>query len=178
MLLSLLLFCSVFRVLAVCCFASSYAAAGDDSLRSCYKCFCACNLVDLNVSHRTPCHRGSAVLQRDAMVGIGVTAQTTAGNLKRHTPRRRAGARARTNNTRTGAYKQGPKQPATTGNTQCARERRKQKNTHGTQQPWVQPSKSMRVHPDTKVRSNRSTGPTATTEALGKPPAPETLPGH
>ena len=31
------------------------------------------------------------VLQRYPIVGIGVTAQTTAGNLKRHTPRRRSG---------------------------------------------------------------------------------------
>ena len=37
--LTLLLFYSVFRVLAVCCCASSCAAAGDDSPRSCHKCF-------------------------------------------------------------------------------------------------------------------------------------------
>ena len=39
------------------------------------------------------------MLQRDATAGIGVTAQTTAGNPKRHTPRQRAGPRARTNHT-------------------------------------------------------------------------------
>ena len=33
------------------------------------------------------------MLQRDATVGIGVRAQTTAGNSKRHTSRRRAGPR-------------------------------------------------------------------------------------
>ena len=36
-LLTLLLFCSVFRVLAVCSCASICAAAGDDFLRSCHK---------------------------------------------------------------------------------------------------------------------------------------------
>ena len=49
--LTLLLFCSVFRVLAVCCCASSCAAAADDSPRSCHKCFCACNLVDVTNTH-------------------------------------------------------------------------------------------------------------------------------
>ena len=43
--LTLLLFCSVFRVVAVCCCASS-RAAGDDLPRSCHKCFFACSLVD------------------------------------------------------------------------------------------------------------------------------------
>ena len=115
--------------------------------------------------------------QRDAIGGISVKAQRTAGNPKRHTPRRRAGPRARTN-TRTGAHEQGPKQPATTRNTQRARGGgNKQSNTHGAQQPWLQPNKSMRLHPDTRERSNRSTAPTATTEAPGKPPEPETLPG-
>ena len=45
-------------------------------------------------------HLSHNVLQRDAIVGIGVTAQATAGNPKRHTPRRRAGPQARTNNTK------------------------------------------------------------------------------
>ena len=76
------------------------------------------------------------VVQRDAIVGIGVTAQTTAGNPKRHTPRRRAGRpRARTNNIRTEAHAQGPKQPATTRNTQRARKRRKRSNTRGAKRP-------------------------------------------
>ena len=35
----------------------------------------------------------------------------------------------------------------------------------------------MRLYPDTRERSNRSTAPTATTVAPGKPPAPETPPG-
>ena len=47
----LLLFCSAFRVLAVCCCASFCAAAGDDLLRSCHKRFCKCNLVDVNNTH-------------------------------------------------------------------------------------------------------------------------------
>ena len=55
---------------------------------------------------------------RDEMVGKGVTVQTTAGNPKRHTPRQKASPRARTNDARTGAHKQGPKQPATTRNTE------------------------------------------------------------
>ena len=63
------------------------------------------------------------MLQRDAIGGTGATAQTTAENPKRHTPRRRAGPRARTNNTRAGAHEQGPKQPATTRNTHRARGR-------------------------------------------------------
>ena len=58
----------------------------------------------------------------------------TAGNAERHAPRRRAGPRARTNNTRTGAHEQGPKQPVTTRNTQRARGRRKQTKQH-TQHP-------------------------------------------
>ena len=49
--LTLLLFCSVFRVLGVCCCASSCAAGGDDSPRSCHKCFCACSLVDVTNTH-------------------------------------------------------------------------------------------------------------------------------
>ena len=40
------------------------------------------------------------LLQGDAIGGTGITAQTTAGNPKRHTPRRRAGPRERTNNTK------------------------------------------------------------------------------
>ena len=36
-------------------------------------------------------HKRNGVLQRDAIVGVSVTAQATAGNPKRHTPRRRAG---------------------------------------------------------------------------------------
>ena len=39
------------------------------------------------------------MLQRDAMVAIGVAAQKIAGKPKRHPPRRRADPRARTNNT-------------------------------------------------------------------------------
>ena len=39
------------------------------------------------------------VLQRDPMVGTGVAARTTMGKPKRHASRRRAGPRARTNNT-------------------------------------------------------------------------------
>ena len=49
--LTLRMFCSVFRVLALCCCASSCAAAGDDSPQSCYKCFSACNLVDVTNTH-------------------------------------------------------------------------------------------------------------------------------
>ena len=62
--------------------------------------------------------------------GTGVTAQTTAGNLKRHTPRWRASPRARTNITRTGAHEQGQKLRATTRNTQRARGRRKHTKQH------------------------------------------------
>ena len=69
------------------------------------------------------------------MVGKGVTAQTTAGNPKRHTPRRKASLRARTNNARTGAHKQGPKQPTATRNTECALRRREQSNTRNIKQP-------------------------------------------
>ena len=50
-LLTLLLFCSVLRVLAVCCCASSCAAASYDLLRSRHKYFCMCNLVDVNKTH-------------------------------------------------------------------------------------------------------------------------------
>ena len=57
--LTLLLFCSVLRVLAVCCRTSSCVAAGDDLLRSCHKCFCTCNLVDVTISHRNLCHQGT-----------------------------------------------------------------------------------------------------------------------
>ena len=49
--LTLLSFCSVFMVLALCCCVSSCAAAGDDLLRSCRKCFCTCNLVDVADTH-------------------------------------------------------------------------------------------------------------------------------
>ena len=47
-LLTLLALCRVLRVLAVCCYASSCAAGGDDLLRSCHKCFGKCNLVHVN----------------------------------------------------------------------------------------------------------------------------------
>ena len=43
--------------------------------------------------------------------------------------------------------------------------------------PKCNQTKSMRLYPDTRKRSNKSIAPTGTTEALGKPPAPETLPG-
>ena len=42
---------SVFRVLAVCCCAASCAAAASDLLRLRHKCFCRCNLVDVNNIH-------------------------------------------------------------------------------------------------------------------------------
>ena len=119
------------------------------------------------------CVGGLAVmLQRDTIGGTCVTAQTTAGHPKRHTPRRRAGPRARTNNTRTVAHEQGPKQPATTRNTPRARgEAETNKATHtAPNSPECNRIKSMRLHPDTRERSNRSTAPTATTEAPGKPP--------
>ena len=108
----------------------------------------------------------------------GVTAQTTAGNPERHTPRRRAGLRSRTNNTKTGAHEQGPKQPTTTRSTQGARVRRKQTKQH-TRHPTalIATKKKRRLHYDIRKRSDRSTAPTATTEAPGKPPAPEPLPG-
>ena len=38
-------------------------------------------------------------------------------------------------NARTGAHKQGPKQPAMTRNTECALRRREQSNTHNIKQP-------------------------------------------
>ena len=44
----------------MCCFASSCAAAGDELLRLCHKCFCACNLVDVNISHCTLYHQGNS----------------------------------------------------------------------------------------------------------------------
>ena len=86
-------------------------------------------------------------LQRDEIVGKGVTAQTTAGNPKRHTPRRKASPRARTNGARTGAHKQGPKQPATRRNTECALRRREQSNTHNIKQPYVQPKQKHNTTP-------------------------------
>ena len=61
------------------------------------------------------------MLQRDEIDGKRVTAQTRVGNPKRHTPRRKASPRVRTNDARTGAHKQGPKQPATTRNTEQGR---------------------------------------------------------
>ena len=48
-------------------------------------------------------------LQKDAIVGTGVTAQTAAGDPKRHTPGRRAGPRARTNNTERKHTKKAPR---------------------------------------------------------------------
>ena len=51
---------------------------------------CNCKMSDADTA---------SVLQSDAIVGIRVTAQATVGNPKRHTPRRRASPRARTNNT-------------------------------------------------------------------------------
>ena len=56
-------------------------------------------------------------------------------NPKRHTPIRTGVPRERTNNARTGAHKQGPKQPAMTRNTQRALEQRESSNTYSTKQP-------------------------------------------
>ena len=50
-LLTLLLFYSVFRVLAVCYCASCCAAGGGDMLRSCHACFSKRNLLDVNNTH-------------------------------------------------------------------------------------------------------------------------------
>ena len=80
-----------------------------------------------------------SVSQRNVIVGKGVTAQTTAGDPKRHTPRRKASPRAQTNDARTGAHKKGFKQPATSRNTECALRQREQSNTHSIKQPLVQP---------------------------------------
>ena len=98
----------------------------------------ACNLLQVAVLGTCCCVGMSGpdcVLQRDEIVGKGVAAQTTAGNPERHTPRRKASPRARTNDARTGAHKQGPKQPATTRNTECALRRREQSNTLNIKQP-------------------------------------------
>ena len=84
---------------------------------------CVCWLFLLERTFRT------SVLQKEAMVGIVVAAKTIAGNPKKHTPRRRAGPRARTNNTRRGAREPGTQQPATAISTPRTRERRKQRNT-------------------------------------------------
>ena len=92
--------------------------------------------------------------------GKGVTAQTTAGNPKRHTPRRKASPRARTTNARTRAHKQGPKQPATTRNTKYALRRREQSTHTTSNSPKCNQSKSMRPLPVTRDRGSKSTAPT------------------
>ena len=106
--------------------------------------------------------------------GTRVIVQTTAGKFNRHTPRRRAGQRVRTNNVRTGTHEQGPKQLAGTRNTPTRRKQTKQHTWH----PTVQPNKSMRTHPDTRERSNRSIAPTATSEAPGEPSKRYLAPGR
>ena len=49
--------------------------------------------------HTAPCAARASGTDKAAIVGIGVTAQATAGLPKRHTSRPRAGPRAQTNNT-------------------------------------------------------------------------------
>ena len=79
------------------------------------------------------------VLQRDAIVGIGVTAQATAGNPKTHTqngePAHERGPTTQNGSTplflthRAEAHEQDPTQLATARSAQRAPERRKQSNT-------------------------------------------------
>ena len=107
------------------------------------------------------------MLQRNAMVGIGA-AQTIAGNPKRYTPRRKAGPRARTNNTKrkhtskarsSRIQQEAPNSHRSSGN----------KATHSTQEPEAQRKKLHETAPWHERRNNQGIAPTATTEATGKP---------
>ena len=107
------------RKLRTCEFARSRNTLTYRALRQCRNqpctatCLEACGRVRVGVFRDSVLRMGSTahgffeiellflntMLQRDAMVGVGVAAQTTAGNPKRHTPIQRAGPQARTNNT-------------------------------------------------------------------------------
>ena len=102
--------------------ASAMGNTGTTLLLSCHAACCQPSWNEANVSW---CLRSASLmsaradciactpqpceLQRGERVGKDVAAQTTAGNPKKHTPRRKASPRARTNDARTGAHKQVPK---------------------------------------------------------------------
>ena len=96
-------------------------------------------------------------LQRDEIMGKGVTAQATAGNPKRHTSRRQASPRARTNDARTGAQKQGLKQPATTRNTKHALRWREQKNGSTRTRPQTAGDAKKHPTPTGAAETNKAT---------------------
>ena len=100
-------------------------------------------------------------------MGKGVTAQTTAGNPKKHTPRRKASPTMQEQEHTNKAPSSQPRQE-----TPNEHWRGGNRATHTTSKsPKCRQSKIRRPLPDTRDRRNKSTAPTATTEAPGKPPS-------
>ena len=98
------------------------------------------------------------MLQRDAIVGMRVTAQTTAGNPKRHTQvgqpvhEHRPTAQNGSTRTRAQAAGNGKKHPTRTGEAE-----RKQHTAPNSAE--CNRIKSMRLHPETRERSKRALRP-------------------
>ena len=104
-------------------------------------------------------------------MGVGVAAQTTAGNpkgtLKNGEPAYECGLTTQNGIilARPKAASNGRKHPMRTGLAET-------KQHTAPNSPKRNLTNIMRLYPDTRERSNKSTAPTTTTEASGKPPAP------
>ena len=108
---------------------------------------------------------------------VGVTQRRNGGsmcgytnNMWRATPNGTLKTESRptrtSQNHETEARQQGPKQPATAGSAPCTPE---WCNHTAPNSPKCNAASSMRLHPDTRGKSNQGTAPAATTEAPGKP---------
>ena len=110
------------------------------------------------------------------MVGIGVAAQTLAGNPKRHTRRKavyECGPTTQNRSTlaRPKAAGNNRKHPMHTGAVETTQHT-------ATNSPKCNTTISMRLHPDTRERSNQGSAPTTTREAPGKPQRPKGNTAH